>query len=168
MGLQLRRARPDEWQQARRLRLEMLGDAPDSFSERLEDARNWDDARWQGRLASALLHDSAMFVAVDESGDWQAQMGVREYLNHSPARVWLLEVYVSPAHRSRGVAEQLLKAVEDWARERGHDELRLDVHETAAPARGFYSRAGFTETGKVQPHPKNPSQRELEMLKKLV
>lgn len=167
MGLVIRRAGPDEWQQARRLRLEMLGDAPEAFSDRLVDAETWDDERWRGRLTSAVWEDSVLVVAVDREGRWHGQMGAREYLHHEPARVWLLEVYVSPGSRSRGLAEELLSAVEAWARDRDHARLYLDVHEHAAAARRFYARMGFTETGNSQPYPNNPAQRELEMVKEI-
>ncbi|MCC2592754.1 GNAT family N-acetyltransferase [Tessaracoccus sp. OS52] len=167
MAVTLRQARPEEWEQARRLRLEMLGDAPHSFNDRLADAEGWDDARWRSRLSSAVLDDSVLFVAVDAAGDWQAQMGAREYLNHQPARVWLLEVYVSPAHRGTGVAAELLAAVERWAVTRGHARLYLDVHEDAEPARRFYRRAGFVETGTRRPYPNDPRKQELEMVKEL-
>ncbi|GAB3821361.1 hypothetical protein GCM10028820_29550 [Tessaracoccus terricola] len=167
MDLVIRRARPDEWQQARRLRLEMLGDAPEAFSDRLAEAQLWDDDRWRARLTSAVWEDSVLVVAVGPDGNWRGQMGAREYLSHEPARIWLLEVFVSPGFRSHGVAEQLLAAVEDWVRGRGHERLFLDVHEHATAARRFYARSGFSETGGTQPYPNNPAQRELEMVKDL-
>lgn len=167
MDLVVRRAGPEEWQQARRLRLEMLADAPLSFSDRLQDAETWVDQRWRARLTSALWDDSVLVVAVDSQGCWHGQMAAREYLNHHPPKVWLLEVYVSPEFRSHGVADQLLAAVEKWVRDRGHDMVFLDVHEHAAAARRFYRRMGFSETGSTQPYPLDPTQRELELAKPL-
>lgn len=157
----------DEWARARRLRLEMLRDAPQSFDITLAEAQSWDDERWRVRLASALMHDSALLVAVDEGGSWLGQMAAREYLDHDPARVWLLEVYVTPALRSTGLAAELLAGIEAWALARGYSQLHLDVHEGSIPARRFYQRMGFAETGSTQPYPLDRSHLEVEMVKTL-
>lgn len=145
----------------------MLADAPQSFGDRLEDVRTWGRERWRARLASALMDDSALLVAVDVDGVWVGQMAAREYLHPAPARVWLLEVYVTPAHRSSGLAEVLLSGIEAWTLDRGHHRLHLDVHEDSGAARSFYLRMGFVESGRTQPYPLDTTRRELEMVKDL-
>lgn len=149
------------------MRLEMLADAPQSYGHRLADVQAWDEARWRIRLASSLLEDSTLFVAADDDGTWLGQMAAREYIDQQPARVWLLEVYVTPALRATGLAGTLLAQVEGWARERGHARLLLDVHEDSLPARQFYRRHGFVETGSTHPYALDPTRRELEMAKDL-
>lgn len=112
----VREARIDEWKQSRTLRLEMLADTPHAFGDRLADVLHWDDEQWRIRHYSHLLPDSAVFVAVERDGRWVGQMEAREFHDHTPARVWLMGVYVTPAHRGNGTATALLEAVEQWVR----------------------------------------------------
>jgi GNAT superfamily N-acetyltransferase len=55
------------------------------------------------------------------------------------------DLAVAPAHRRRGVAEQLLAAVERRARELGCCKLTLEVQELNAQARRVYARVGFSQ-----------------------
>lgn len=160
-------AHPDEWREYRALRVEMLTDSPLAFSDRVSEVETWDDSRWQTRLASMLMPDSTLLVARDAEGRWLGQMAGREYLHTTPPAVWLLEVFLTPAVRGSGLGGLLLEGVIDWVEERGHRRVFLDVHEHAAAARRFYARHGFTETGNQQPYPRDPSQREFEMVRSL-
>jgi GNAT superfamily N-acetyltransferase len=58
-------------------------------------------------------------------------------------------MYVSPAARGAGIAEQLVDVVEQWARKEGVDELYLLVAEPMLRARAFYEKVGFHATGDV-------------------
>jgi GNAT superfamily N-acetyltransferase len=53
-------------------------------------------------------------------------------------------MYVLPEHRGAGVADRLLAAVEDWARERGAPRLVLHTGEKQVAAIAFYTRHGYT------------------------
>ncbi len=55
----------------------------------------------------------------------------------------LKRMYVEPAHRGHGLAQQLLQRLEDEANQRGCPLLRLEtgVHQQQAIA--FYARAGY-------------------------
>lgn len=159
----VRTARPDEWARHRDLRLEMLADTPHAFLTPLEEARARTDEDWQLIHKSNLLSDSVQVVA-DDGERWVGMMAGREYLNYHPPRVFLLSVYVTPAHRASGLAARLLAEVVGWAKQRGYVELHLDVHERATAARAFYARAGFTETGHTQEYALDPSETEVEMV----
>ena len=54
-------------------------------------------------------------------------------------------VWTSPEARRLGVARQLLRALEEGARERGFSTVRLDTNRALAEARAFYLREGFRE-----------------------
>jgi len=168
-GVQIRTAEPDEWKQARDLRLEMLADTPEAYLEPLEEARALADEDWQARLGNQLAvpDRSITVVAVDASGRWRGQMVTMLDTFSGPPRMWLGAVFLSPQLRGSGAAAGMLRQIEQWTRERSHDQLWLEVHELNARAIGFYRRHGFVETGKRRPYPLDRSHDEVEMVKAL-
>jgi ribosomal protein S18 acetylase RimI-like enzyme len=56
-------------------------------------------------------------------------------------RLW--GMWIDPPARGRGLADELVAAVEAWARERGAVELELAVSERADAAFAAYTRMGF-------------------------
>jgi ribosomal protein S18 acetylase RimI-like enzyme len=65
------------------------------------------------------------------------------------------ELYVSPAHRGTGVADDLLSAAVGVARRQDLplDRLLLDVDPDDARAAGFYERHGFEPWGGIVARP---------------
>lgn len=60
--------------------------------------------------------------------------------------VELISMWVAPSARGRGVAQQLIDAVTDWAADQGRSTF-LMVPRDNAPARRAYERAGFVDKG---------------------
>jgi ribosomal protein S18 acetylase RimI-like enzyme len=57
-------------------------------------------------------------------------------------RGWVYYLAVDPAKRSAGLGKAMMKAAEDWLRQRGISRVRLMVR-TGNPATGFYQRLGY-------------------------
>jgi len=57
----------------------------------------------------------------------------------------LLRIAVASVARRQGIATALLDAAATWSRERGVDEMILEVAETNGPAIALYERAGFSQ-----------------------
>ncbi|GAA3386603.1 GNAT family N-acetyltransferase [Cryptosporangium minutisporangium] len=168
MTYQVRRIRPDDWLELRRLRLEALKDSPLAFVEQYDDAIALPDSAWQERARStATGREGARFVAADPAGQLVATAGVfrePEILDHTSAM--LVGVYVTPAYRGpeRRTAAAVTDAAVEWARtELRADRIRLFVLAINERAKSFYRRAGFAETGETMRYPPDPSYLELEM-----
>jgi ribosomal-protein-alanine N-acetyltransferase len=56
-------------------------------------------------------------------------------------------LFVDPAHHGQRVGTQLMERALDVARGRGHTRATLGTAVLNAPARGFYERAGWRDTG---------------------
>jgi len=163
MGVEIRRARPDEVTRSRDLRLEMLRDSPRFFVQTLEEARSWSLERWEARLLSSLAPDSTLVALVD--GDvWAGQAAGRIYGSAEAARAYLLAVYLTPRMRGRHLVDALVHEVGAWAASLGCAELHLDVHQSATAARSAYARLGFAPTGVKGPYPGDHSAREIGMV----
>ena len=63
----------------------------------------------------------------------------------------LISLWVDPRARGRGAARALIRAVAEWARDRGAERVVLFVQEANAPGRALYTRAGFLPTGDRAP-----------------
>ncbi len=60
--------------------------------------------------------------------------------------VYLCRLAVAPAHQGRGLARQLIAAVEAEARRRGAPRLRLSTRLALVSNRRLFAAAGFVET----------------------
>ncbi|WP_245240827.1 GNAT family N-acetyltransferase [Streptomyces spiramenti] len=158
MEYQLRASRGDDWQRYRELRLSALRDpaAPVSFFEPIQEALDRSPEGWRQRAASHLLR-TTFVVERGSDGDW---VGMATALLTEGGHVHVVGVFLLPAQRGTGVAEDLLAAAVAWA---GRREVRLDVHEDNARAARFYRRLGFRPTGRMVPDPRCPERRTVEM-----
>ncbi|SHM98356.1 Protein N-acetyltransferase, RimJ/RimL family [Cryptosporangium aurantiacum] len=164
----MRRIRPSEWPELRRLRLEALKDSPLAFVEQYDDALALPDDAWQERAQSTAAGTSgARFVATDPSGRFVGMAGIfreTDILDHVSAM--LVGVYVTPTYRGRslGTAAAVTRAAVNWAlAEVAPDRIRLFVLDVNDRAKAFYRRVGFIQTGNTMRYPPDPSYLELEM-----
>ena len=154
MTYTVRRSRSEDWRDLRAVRLAALADAPTAFVTTLAQASAYSDEEWQRRAAGS-----------QPSGEPVGMLGGGVA---SPERALVWGVWVAPEHRGSGLAEQLMAALEHWARdEAGVRELLLEVNEQNARAQAFYRRLGYVANGNRQPYPNDPSVDELEMVKPL-
>jgi len=134
---------PDDWPLWRELRLAALAEAPHAFGSRLVDWQGDGDRveRWRDRLA---LPGSYNVIALLEGQPVGMASGV---FADEPGVVELISMWVSPAARGRGVGDQLIEAVEQWARQGQAKILRLSVMRGNEAAERLYRRCGFVGTG---------------------
>lgn len=95
----------------------------------------------------------AIFLAVsDDQAVGFAQCGLRhDYVEGtSSSPVGYLEgVFVAETYRKRGVAKELLKACQKWAKERGCEEFASDCELTNDASLKFHLKMGFDEANRV-------------------
>lgn len=64
------------------------------------------------------------------------------------SEAYVERLVVSPDYRRRGIAQRLLAAAEDLAREAGKDTVGLHVSGNNLPALRLYESAGYTQAGR--------------------
>ena len=143
--IEVRTLSPDDWQLWRTLRLDALAEAPDAFGSRLADwlGDNDREERWRGRLS---VQGSFNVVAVLDGQPVGMASGVP---TTDDSVVELISMWIAPTARGRGVGDALVKAIEQWARSRGAEVMRLDVADGNRAASQLYQRNGFTFTGEL-------------------
>jgi GNAT superfamily N-acetyltransferase len=63
----------------------------------------------------------------------------------SPRQAEIAGLVVDEDHRGRGIGPKLLRAAEEWARQRGCAVIRVRSNVVRERAHGFYRREGFGE-----------------------
>ena len=104
-------------------------------------------------LGDILRGEAAFFLAYVEEqpvGFAQCQLR-RDYVEGTESTpVGYLEgVYVAEAARRRGIARELLKACENWAREQGCREFASDCELDNQESLRFHLSAGFEEANRI-------------------
>lgn len=99
------------------------------------------DATWSAH--GAAVERSIICVGADDVGSLA--------LAETAGELRLLDVVVSDGNRGGGVGSAVVKLLQERARSRCLP-LRLHVLHSNAPARRFYVRAGFAETGRDATH----------------
>jgi ribosomal protein S18 acetylase RimI-like enzyme len=147
--LTIRPVRDDEWRRWRQTRLRMLRDDADFFATRYEDMVREPDSMWREWVADAVAGDQKTLFVAEEDGRWLGVVGA--FVRVDPSEVQLISMWVDPAARGRGIAQQLIRAVARWTQARGSTTVVLFVQEANEPAQALYTRAGFRPTGDRTP-----------------
>jgi GNAT superfamily N-acetyltransferase len=97
---------------------------------------------------------------VDGAGLWLATAGRKivgciglHHLPHLKDSAEIKRLYVRLEYRGRGVAEALLKTLEEFAVENGYATLYLDSKKDLMPAIRFYRRHGYSPCERYNDNP---------------
>ena len=97
--------------------------------------------------------DAAFFLAYADGtpiGFAQCQLRHDYVEGTSSSPVGYLEgIYVLPDHRHEGIAKQLLKACESWAKSKGCSEFASDCELTNTDSLRFHLNVGFEEANRI-------------------
>ena len=143
----------------RSIRLEALKGSPDAYGSTYSESELWPPARWK-EMASGNCY-------LGEINGEVVGMATGGMNTEFPDTFWLFGMFVSEGARGTGVATELVRAVEAWAKNRGGVELYLHVSETMLRARTFYAKIGFIPTGGSVTMDRDPSLKLVTMVKKL-
>ena len=150
----VRRVRPEEWEQLRSLRLRALADTPSAFGRSLAEEEGRPRDEWEAMARAPV------FVAVRDGG-WMGMAGCFVEAPGDLAVIW--GMWVAPEARREGIGARLLTAALEWAVADGAKAVRLWVSEGNAAAAELYRRAGFAPTGRAKALPSAPSLTEIEL-----
>jgi GNAT superfamily N-acetyltransferase len=120
---------------------------------RLKSQGDYDDCDFSGLTASLAdimrSPDAALFVA-EQSGELIGLAEVYCMQDDRDNRLIVAHRYgcvqslmVRESSRRQGVGKLLMEAAEQWAKEKGVTEIRLDVWEFGEGPLGFYEKLGY-------------------------
>ncbi len=118
------------------------------FGTTLAQARRRSDEEWRDAARRGESGDRwATFVA-DASGVF---VGMATGALGDDGVAELLQMWVEPSARRKGVGARLCQAVIEWARGTAAPLLRLAVNDTDPAAVALYRSVGFVDTGRREP-----------------
>ncbi len=170
--IEVRRLTAADWMQLRAARLSALAEAPYAFASTLARERELTDEMWRGRASSGRTFGAwqgATIVGLATGLPPEAAPAAGESLPAEAAAAWhLVGMWVAPESRGQGVADQLVEAVCELARQSGASSVTLWVTEVNDRARAFYRRLEFAPTGARQlVRPEEPDHFEEELSRRL-
>jgi len=140
--ISIRRIQIGESELFRQMRLNALRESPSAFTSTYESALNRSSESWNEQADNtAEGSDRATFIAF--SGD--SPIGIAA-LYRDKERIdtgEILQVWVSPEHRGKGVALHLLHSVFQLARNNGFRTVLATITQGNARALRFYQKCGF-------------------------
>jgi ribosomal protein S18 acetylase RimI-like enzyme len=101
-------------------------------------------ATLERRIAHLLRGGDTVVLLVGAGPDGLAVLRFREAIWSNALECYLAELYVTPAHRGRGLGRTLMTAALREARERGADTMEIGVDEPDLVARHLYESLGFS------------------------
>ncbi|MGZ6826380.1 MAG: GNAT family acetyltransferase, partial [Mycobacteriales bacterium] len=101
--------------------------------------RPWNDPRTD--LLRAVRGPASEVLAVVDGG---ALVGT-VMVGHDGHRGWLYYLAVDPGARRRGLGSHLVRAAEEWLRERGVPKVQLMVRRGNEGVVGFYEALGYAD-----------------------
>ncbi|HUQ45984.1 MAG TPA: GNAT family N-acetyltransferase [Gemmatimonadaceae bacterium] len=152
VDLHVRAATPRDLDAVLALRLALLREHPDHpiYGRLRPDVT----ARARQLFGAQLRSPSEAIFLADRSGDAIGVLRCVESVGSplfEPARyAYVSSVYVRPDARRRGALRAMLVAAEQWARERGLDQMRLHNVAGSTPAEAAWSALGFAVVEQVR------------------
>lgn len=163
----VRRARADEWEALREIRLAALADSPHAFGSTLAEERDADEARWRGWITGEGWAGVVATFIADGPGPFLG-MATGYRPDDRPTTGWLFAMWVRPERRGEGLGRQLVAAVEEWAAALDIDQLLLHVTDGNDGAVRFYASCGFVGTSDAPEPLREGSDRMTQTMRLLV
>ncbi len=160
-GVQIRRVQEDDWQAVRDVRIRALREDPDHFGSSLAREEMFAETHWRMRLRT-----SATWV-VDDDGTPRGLVAMIQEPGSPTSDRHVVQLWVAPEARRRGLAWALLDTVREAALAEGADTLSLWVTDDNHAAGDLYVRAGFVRTSERHPLPRDPRRVEERLVLRL-
>lgn len=139
-----------EWPIYKALRLRALEESPSAFGSTLALEFERTDTAWSERLKNAASSGQDCAFLAEFEGTPSSLVWAKVDPN-DPSTLHILQMWVAPNARGRGIGDMLLKAAILWAKQYGASFAKLGATCGNTPAIRLHRRAGFVDLGATEP-----------------
>lgn len=111
--------------------------------------------RTDARRVMETMRAGVFLVATGRDG----QMIASVYVETRGTRGYFGMLAVDPLYQGKGMGARMVRAAEDYSRERGCEAMDITVLSLQPELLPFYHRLGYAETGREEFHPSRPLKR---------
>jgi len=147
----LKKLKPEEWAEYKKIRLESLQKEPTAFAMTYEEEADRADELWAGKLdhSGDLLNYKIFAYDGDEiigmAGVFQNEKTKLKHISN------IYGVYLRESYRGRGIGKAMLDIlIKEAKKAPGVSKISLSVNTAQIPAVRSYEKAGFRNAGKVE------------------
>lgn len=152
-GVLIRQVQEDDWQVVRDVRLRALREDPDVFGSSLAREQMFAEPHWRMRLRGATT-----WVLAEDDGTARGLVAMIQEPGSPTTDRHVVQLWVAPEVRRRGLGWALLDTVREAARADGATTVSLWVRDANHAAGDLFVRAGFVRT--KERHAATPAQVE--------
>jgi ribosomal protein S18 acetylase RimI-like enzyme len=139
---------PDDWARYRQIRLEALQTDQRAFLTTYTSAYQRPPEAWQKQLAEAERGEISWLRFAQVDGRLVGLAGA--FTLNEPGSAEIVQVYVSPGWRGRGIARALIEAILAVLAQKGIRTATLTVNAGQSAAVALYQKLGFTITAQME------------------
>lgn len=138
--IEIKEVLAENWKELRDHYLELLKTDPEAFADEFKEIDSRSEEKWREGLSSS---NGATFVAKEDGK--LVGMGRINFYDSIPGVPVLHKLGVLKEYRGQGIAKELVKVRERWAKERGAKRVRTYVVANRLKTIDFSKKNGYVE-----------------------
>lgn len=139
MNIEFRKLNRDDWQIYKDLRLQMLREEPQAYSQTLDELSKRSDEDWKDKTGSDNMAILMAFVDGKSAG-----MSGLFYEERDVVAIW--GVFVKKEFRGMGLGKRLMEEIEkEIKKDKGVKNIQVSVTSSQTTALELYKKLGFRE-----------------------
>lgn len=144
MSISIKKLTKEDWKIYKEIRLQMLSEEPQAYSQTLEELSSRNDEDWKEKTISDTM--AVITIRVDEK---LAGMNGLFYENRETVAIW--GMFVRKEFRGMGLGKKLMEEIEKEIREdKVVKKIHVSVTDSQIPAWELYKKLGFKEIERIK------------------
>lgn len=139
MNIEIRKLSPDDWQIYKDLRLQMLREEPQAYSQKYEDLIKRTDEEWKENTLTDTRGELVAFVDGKPAG-------MNGYAYDNPNLVFIWGMFIRKEYRGLGLGRMLMEEIEKEIRKDAEvKKIHVSVISSQITAWKLYEKLGYKE-----------------------
>lgn len=144
MSISIKKLTKEDWKIYKEIRLQMLSEEPQAYSQTLEELSSRNDEDWKEKTAA----NNMSILSIWTDGKLAGMNGLF-YENRETVAIW--GMFIRKEFRRIGFGKKLMEEIEKEIRkDRNVKRIQVSVTTSQVPALELYKMLGFKEIGRIK------------------